>query len=272
MDSFHINFELKPIEKIIPWGENPDLSMHWFGLTDGLLWIRAGIETIYEYSDAARKYFGDNIIYNDYQLARFLEDFSGILPYVREPVPKLLYDKTGEFEKQTDAWKELHYEDEDAVFDKFYDDEFEPLTRWYYNRMLDSGHLVGGPWIGCFRHGDRIKLYWKSDYRLENGSSIWTAPNGIFEMPYAGFVTAVNEFYSAFSEKMDRQVELALHKDWDSIKLDKERLVKENGERKSEFRQKLSLLSEPCQTTDWDKILKIYDKCISSQTGGKNNV
>lgn len=266
MDSFRINFELKPIEKIIPWGENPNLSMHWFGLTDGLLWIRAGAQMIYEYSDAAREYFGDNIRYNEYQLSRFLEDFSGILPYVREPVPKLLYDKTGEFEKQTDAWKELHYEDEDAVFEQFYDDEFEPLTRWYYNRMLDSGHLIGGPWIGCFRHGDRIKLYWKSDYRLENGSSIWTAPNGIFEMPYTGFVTAVNEFYSAFSEKMDRQVELALHKDWGSIKLDKERLVKENGERKNEFRQKLGLLSEPCQTTDWDKILKIYKKYFLLQT------
>lgn len=266
MQSFRINFELKPIDEIIPWGEKPGLSMHWFGLTDGLLWIRAGEQTIYEYSDAAREYFGKNIQYNEYQIARFLEDFSYILPYVREPVPKILYDKISEFEKQTDAWKELHCEDEDAVFDKFYDDEYEPLTSWYYNRMLDSGHLVGGPWIGCFRHGDMVKICWKSDYRLENGSSIWTAPNGIFEMSYAGFETAVNEFYSAFFEKMDRQVELAVQKDWGEIGLDKERLVKVNQERKDEFRQKLSLLSEPCQTADWDKTLEIYKHSLKYGT------
>lgn len=259
MDGLKINFKLQQIDKITPWGESPDFSMHWFGLTDSQLWIQAGGQTIYEYSYAAREYFGENIQYNNYQLSRFLEDFSELFPYLRESVPELFYEKINDFEGQTYAWLMLHDEDEDNVFDKLYDDEYTPLTAWYYDRMLDSGHLTGGPDIGCYRYGDRIKLCWKSDYQLENGSSIWTAPRGIFELQYKEFVSAVNEFYHSFFKEMDKQVDLAVQKDWGNVRLDKTRLIDEHAERKEFFNQKLKLLSEPCNCTDWDAIIAIYN-------------
>lgn len=70
MDSFKINFRLNKLDSIVPWGES-QYSLSWFGLTDGLLWISAGNRTMYEYSDAAREYFGSDIRFNDYQLSRF---------------------------------------------------------------------------------------------------------------------------------------------------------------------------------------------------------
>ena len=63
----------------------------------------------------------------------------------------------------------------------------------------------------------------------ENGSSIWTAPSGVYEMPYSEFVSEVRAFYTAFFEAMDRQVTLALQKDWGDVAVDKAYLAKEQN-------------------------------------------
>lgn len=258
MSSFKINFILNKPDKIVPWGEYP-YSLSWFALTDGLLWICAGNNKIYEYSDAAREYFGCDIRYNDYQLSRFLEDFSEIFRYIREPVPKTFYDRVGEFGELTDAWKQSHTDDPDDIFDKFYDEEYTALTEWYYNRIFDSGHLIGGPHIGCFRYEDMIKIYWESDYTLENGSSIWTSPKGVYELPYIVFIYEVYEFFSSFFSAMDEQVKNAVEMDWGAVRLDKKQLLIENADRKTGFRQKISLLTKPYNSTaDWDRIMTVY--------------
>lgn len=51
MNKLKINFRLQELDKIMPFGTAPDLTFHWFGLTDGYLWIDVGNRTIYEYSD-----------------------------------------------------------------------------------------------------------------------------------------------------------------------------------------------------------------------------
>lgn len=259
MGEFKINFQLQDLDKICPFGSEDNPSLHWFGLTYGLLWINAGNQTIYEYSEAARQYF-TGPQYNDYQISRFLEDFSDTFRYIGESIPKSLYDEIGKFETKMDEWKESHIEDEDEVFELFYDNEYEPLIRWFYDRTLDSGHLVGGPWIGCFRFEDKIKLLWESSYQLENGESIWTAPSGIVEMTYEEFVSSVTEFYESFFAAMDKQVENAVAKDWGNVSLDKERLVKEHEERRSGFFDSIKLLNRPGEETNWNRIMELYDR------------
>jgi hypothetical protein len=72
-----INFKLKELDKMAPWGQEPELSLHWFGLTDGDLWLIFGNQTIYEYSKEAMDFWGSKPTpYNDYQLSRFIEDFT----------------------------------------------------------------------------------------------------------------------------------------------------------------------------------------------------
>lgn len=263
--SFKINFQLQEIDKIIPWGTNRDY-LSWFGLTDGLLWINAGNDVIYEYSQAAREYWKcDDLKFNDYQLSRFLEDLSEIFYFIREPVPEFLYRNIGEFIELTNNWKEQHFDEPDDLFDKFYYDEYATLTEWFFNRILNSGHLIGGPLIGCFRYKDMIKIYWNSDYILDNGKSIWTSPNGIFELKYNDFVDEAERFFNSFFISMDEQVELSVLKDWGKVELDKDGLIKENNERKLVFKQKLSLLH--CQTdtfTDWSSIESLFKKMMES--------
>ena len=137
-----------------------------------------------------------------------------------------------EFDSQLEKWKECHIEEEDEIFEQFYDDEYCGLGQWCWDRSFDSGHLVGGPIIGCFRCEEKIKILWESTFELENGNSIWTAPKGSFEISYNEFVSAVTEFLDLFLEAMNKQVENAVMKEWGNISLDKDRLVKENEERK----------------------------------------
>ncbi|MDE6727365.1 MAG: hypothetical protein K2J80_05430 [Oscillospiraceae bacterium] len=241
MSGFKINFELKTdLNEIAPFGEKGRYSLSWFGLTDGLLWITAGDKTVYEYSDAALKEWGGDTRYNDYYLSRFLEDFSDIFGKISQPVSKELYDSVEDFEELSQNLLD-DIPDDDPEFDRLYD-EYLAKREWFADRIFDSGHLKGGPIIGCFRCDDKLKFYWNGDVPLENGESIWTSPRGSFEMPYCVFVTEVKRFLAEFYAKMDEQIKRALKKDWGEIKVDKEYLVLENAERKIGFDQKLALL------------------------------
>ncbi len=262
-NTFKINFQLKELDKVMPFGGEPDLSLHWFGLTDGLLWINVGEQTIYEYNEDAKKYFGSAVNYNDYQISRFLEDFFGTFRYVGESIPKELYESIDEFDFKTDRWKECYIDEDDEIFDKFYYDEYWELYEWRADRTFDSGHLVGGPLIGCFRCGEKIKILWESDFRLDNGNSIWTSQKGSVEVPYDEFVLAIINFFDAFSRDMDKQVENAVTKEWGGIELDKQRLKKENEERKIGFLQDIAFLKASCNNTDWDKVMLFYSKMES---------
>lgn len=249
MDVFRINFELKAnLDEIVPFGEKGGYSLSWFGLTDGLLWITAGDKTVYEYSDAAMREWGGTR-YNDYYLSRFLEDFSDIFEKIAQPVSKEQYDSVEGFIERSDKQLERLNED-DPEFDRLYDEYLENRT-WFGDRVFDSGHLKGGPLIGCFRCDDKLKFYWNGDYLLESGESIWTAPRGSFEMPYDYFADEVKRFFAEFYVKMDEQVKRSLNKDWGEIKVDKEYLVRENSERKIGFDQKLTLIRR--QSADKNK-------------------
>lgn len=263
MNEFKINFQLQELDKIVPWGEEPHLSLDWFGLTDGFLWIDAGSQTIYEYNEAANNYFGSSNRYNDYNISKFLEDFFDTFKYVGESIPEEIYNDLDEFDAKMEKWKACHIDEEDAVFDQFYFDEYCELGEWNRNRSFDSMHLVGGPYIGCFRCGEKIKILWESEFKLDDGNSIWTAPTGSLELPYDAFVLSVTEFFDSFSAAMDRHVEKAVIKQWENVSIDKQKLIKENDERKSGFLKDIAFLTHPSENTDWSSIRRLYSKMES---------
>lgn len=267
--TFKINFELKELDQVLLWGEIPNQHIHWFGLTDGLLWIDVGEQTIYAYSKEAQEYFAECHPYNDYYLSRFLEDFSELFKRIGESVPRELYDHVEEFEEKAKQWQDLYDIDlSDELFAQFYEEDYLRLTGWLSNRTMDSGHLVGGPLMKFVRCEDRIKIIWDGDYRLENGSNMWKFPSGVCEMSYNEFVDEVTRFFRAFYDAMDKQVESAVKKDWGCVTLDKDRLVSENAERKEGFDQLLIFLSEPLIDTDWDEVSLLHKRMLEEITNG----
>lgn len=255
---FRINYTLKKPEMAVPWGEE-EKHLHWFGLTDGLLWISAGDSVIYEYKEPHPDYFGKQVKYNDYQLSRFIEDILELTSVISESVPESLFDVIEDLDDDFQALKDKYIDKSDEEFDVFYDDVFEPLSEWFYSRFLSSGHLVCGPWIGFFRCGDKIKILWDSD-PLEDGTEMWKDPRGVFGTDYQSFASEVSRFISAFTSDMDDQVSDVANNGIPGVYVDVDALVRENARRKEVFGQQLqSLYSKDKPKTDWNKVLGLYE-------------
>lgn len=262
-----INFKLKDFDKITPVGQEPDLQLSWFWLTDGEVWLKFGDQTIYEYSKEAVQHFGDKQSrYNEYYLVRFLEDFTALFEKISVSIPENFYRLTvnvQKFRNETQKWLAIYdtYEDE---YSDFYFEEYDKLISWTYERSFDSAHLIGGPHLSFFRHKEKIRIVWETEYLLENEISVWTAKDGNFEMNYADFINEVKKFGHNLFEAMDKQIEMTFAKDWQNIKVDKARLVEEHKKRKREFDKNLFFLKqETNEEANWIEIEKLYERMKS---------
>ena len=77
-----VEFELKPVPEIEPWGTAPKLSLHWFGLSDGAYHLELGASHLLEYASIEGW-----PRFVEYQVARLHEDFISMLPDTLETVP-----------------------------------------------------------------------------------------------------------------------------------------------------------------------------------------
>jgi len=259
-----INFKLRDFDKINAVGQEPNLYLSWFWLTEGDLWLKFDNQTIYEYSAEALQHFGDKQSpYNDYYIVRFLEDFTELFEKICVSIPNNFYRLTEsiqQFRNDAKKWLDIYDKDEDEYSD-FYFNEYDKLISWTYERLFDSGHLIGGPHLSFFRHKDKIRIVWDTEHTLENGINLWKAKDGNFEMNYSDFISEVKNFGLSFFESMEKQIDLTLSKDWGDIKVDKERLIEEHKERKQEFNKNLFFLeNEINDETDWVGIEKLYNR------------
>ena len=263
-----INFKLNDFDKIRPVGQESNLFLSWYWLTDGEIWLSFGDNKLYEYSNEAISYFGKENKYNSYFLVRFLEDFMWLFKRIGEPVPDNLYDLTSNitsFLDNTQKWLNIYEsDDEDEEYSDFYFEEYSKLTSWLFDRSFTSIELIGGPTIFFIRSKDRIRIIWLSDETLENGIRLWTAANGSFEMDYSEFTNEVKNFGDTFFKQMERQVELAIAKEWGDVKIDKTNLLKEQKLYQQEFDENYKNLTQnDIQSTNWQEICLLYDRMLS---------
>lgn len=265
-----IHFTLDNIDDICPWGSDggsdADLSLHWFGLTSGTLHLTFGACRIYEYTGAAVAYFGEgHSQYVDYQISRFVEDFSELFRAISESIPKRFYGLTKNlpaFLSDADKWLEKGRCEEDRDDnDDFYDNHYDPLTSWVHNRALVAQHLMAGPNVYFFRYGQKLRIVWEVKGKTEPGADMWTARDGHTEMNYSDFVEAVKDFGNRFFKSMENQVRKAVAKDWGKVKLDKRRLSEEHQERRNQFLGSIAHLEAGAAgETNWQKTSDAYQK------------
>jgi hypothetical protein len=172
----------------------------------------------------------------------------------------IIFKALPKFDTDSKKWLDIYDTDEDEYSD-FYFEEYDKLISWTYQRTFDSGHLIGGPHLSFFRRNNKVRIVWDTEHILENGISLWTAKDGSFEMNYSDFVEKIKVFGQAFFSAMDKQVELAVAKEWENIKIDKQRLVEEHKERKDEFFSTLMLLDEkPTDQTNWTEVEQLFNR------------
>ncbi|XZF13504.1 DUF5984 family protein [Chitinophagaceae bacterium MMS25-I14] len=251
---FRINFQLKPPANISPWG-----SMGWFALSLGEYWLTIGDKQFYEYTSAILEVWnGKEQKYVDYQLARFIEDFTTTFTYIAESLPNDFYAMTqdamifsGFYQKASDTVDDLIYGDtsDEVVY------RAHKIVKWAADRSISAMHLNYGPAIFFFRNGNKLRIVWFAGDKTDEGIPVWTAGNGTLEMAYNEFVIAVEDFKDRIFEAMGQQIALANIMEWPDSYVSKEGRVAEQKEREESFAIRLDMLkSGEIKNTDWNEI------------------
>ncbi|MBW8687750.1 DUF5984 family protein [Chitinophaga rhizophila] len=265
-----INFKLKHPDNIIPWGDDTETTMHWFGLTDGEYWLDINKATLYEYTDEILAGGDpDDSRYVAYQVVRLIEDWTSIFESIAEPIPEGFYaisrncNYLYRFYGAVQQWLEKLSEDPAIDMDAYYE-KYDKTIEWVYSRTLVATHLTGGPSISFFRNGDNISIVWRADHQTANDIPVWTAQNGEVEISYNQFVSEMEDFGKRFFNAMATQIQLAIAKDWGATNINKERLMQEQQERKAAFEKNLEILKgTPTKHTDWDAINVLITEMFS---------
>ena len=257
-------FQLRPIDDIVPWGSEGDYSLSWFGLTDGWYWLKCGEEELFRYADsvlASRKYEGRQQAdppYVDYQVVRLWEDVLEMLPEILTPVPVELLRK---IEPGLDAWRwrgqiaELAFPNEDEISQSM-EAHFNLATTWLQGRKLDVLHPKEGPRIWFWTDGTKMFIRWDNTELTMDGRSVWASTKGTYSMPLATCREEIESFDRRLIEKMGQRVQAIQHS-WDRplIKIDQEALLREQRERANALAEAFQRVKD-CEQTPWNTIAK----------------
>ncbi len=259
-----ITFTLDPIDEIQPWGEPPNLTLNWYGLSYGTYFLEAGQHNLLRYSDAALQWLASQYPkpefrpYVDYQVARLFEDICDIAPHVLEPIPDNLvrYVSSGlhrKWEHECRQWLERKDGDNDA-WNNYYD-----AVGWANRRHLDTGYLLPGATVWFWRRGDLITIAWDNRDHKFDAIPAWSEQQGQFALSAQEFTDELESFRHRFLEAMRSRVE-EVCRSWSraEIAIDLKQLVKEQTLRDSEQLRPLS------PATDWSSVARAINRIAGS--------
>jgi Family of unknown function (DUF5984) len=263
-----LEFKLKPLKEVMPWGEEPELNLHWFGLTDGIYYMNVGEEQLFRSSKEIllhwKKEYPDmdiNCPYVDYHVVRLYEDLLEILADVLQPIPAELQQYI-ESQESTESWENKLWNFFNSTDDEETEELYYLATQWWNScRRLSTMHLSCGQKIWLWRTDDTIHIRWDNESMEIDGIRPWTAVSGDFVLPQAQFEEEVRDFHSRLMTEMSNRIEeLKTNNPIPHISIDLPALEREHEERK------LSLdraLNRPPDVNNWDDVVgainKLYD-------------
>jgi hypothetical protein len=254
-----IDFTLLPVAKVQPWGRQDNLSLHWFGLTDGQYWIEVGENKLFEYSEAAQA--AGTRRYCEYQVVRLHEDLIEMLPDILEPVPDALHpylsgNTAVEWRAALAAWCDRN--SDRLTTDRFYE-LIDAATTWSGTRHLDSGYLSPSTNIVIWSDIEHVYIEWDNRDRLFHGKTAWTAVHGRYKIPRGEFIGVVRTFNERFIGQMsDRIGEVLAGALAPNISIDIPGLLREHEERSRALRDALTQQSQ----TDWKHTEAAIDEIL----------
>ncbi|MHC5676534.1 DUF5984 family protein [Nostoc sp.] len=252
------DFSLRPLKEVQAWGKPPDLSLSWFGFTEGFYRLQVGSEFLLNYSDDfvdlwAKRFpnYGGSFV--DYYLVRLWEDILDMLPDVLEPLPTELSnffekDETAWFEWKNDAvnWVDNQPNEDKAI------EAFELAVSWQDTRRLDAGYLQNAPRIWIWSTDRDVIISWdNTDIALE-GIQVWSTRQGHYYIKRNEFLDEVRAFHDQLMGEMAERVESVCDR-WcrSEIYVDTQHLRYEQQDRKTWFDQAL----KRSPSVSWDDTL-----------------
>lgn len=228
--TFKIEFRLRPIEQITPWGAPPNLMLGWFGLSDGDYCIETSAGRLLTYEDGS---------WCAYQVARLFEDLNSTLPHVLEPVPE---DVSARFF----AWR-ANPAAEAVPADSALAEAWLGAQAWWGSRQLDFSHLTAAPGLHMWRSGSMVNMRWRA--ALTNTAMAVTHAD--LALPVDVFESRIASFFEDFLTQMGQRVDLIARQGWcgQACDVDVDGLV-------SEQRQREYAAARPfgTPTTDWNSV------------------
>jgi hypothetical protein len=253
-------FKLSPLEGVHVWGEHPNTSLSWFGLTQGDYRIKVGSEYLFNYSEPYTKYliktfpeYSFNTTLVDYYVVRLWEDILEILPSILEPVPKEIqhyldsgYENYLALENKATGWQESQMKkgmNETATWKIV-----ELANSWLNNRWLDSAYLSPSARIWIWSDESDVIVSWDNREIKVETIPVWSASYGNYRINKEDFINVVRKFNNYLFAEMYERVETVCQNWKDSkIKVDFENLKSEQKNRATWLENSLNKVHK----TDW---------------------
>lgn len=245
------NFTLVSLEEIEPWGSDGNLSLHWFGLTDGHYWIEVGASKLLEYSRTAQEQGVSRFC--EYQVARLYEDVTQLAALALEPIPvDLIAHMAGAGRKRTlsrlSAWCDKHPERDDDD----YWSTVDAACTWIGQRELDTAYLSPSADIALWSDESMVHIEWDHREKLIEGYAAWSAPFGSYSLARSEFAAECLSLHerlmTAMSERVERAVSGAFPPE---VRIDADGLLREHAQR---CRLSMSDLVQLPASTDWPAV------------------
>ncbi len=205
-----VEFQLRPVDEIQPWGEEGRFSLSWFGFSDGFYGLRLGSHRLLHYSEDALSISADenesvaSCPWVQYQVVRLWEDLLEILPSVLEPVPSRLVPLTNLSRDERYEWDEAARwwaTSEKEIF------AVESVGAWLSEHVLDTGYLSPSSSIVLWSFADSVTVKWDNSDRLLDGVPAWSELCGSHTMSRDSFLAGVQAFNDDFMSQMATRVE-----------------------------------------------------------------
>lgn len=244
-------FELDAVEDVPAWGEAEERSLHWFGLTSGRYWISTPLGEALRYAHERQNVAKLNSPYVDYYVARLFEDLQVVLPFVLEPVPADIADRTSDREWYARSVRWM--EEEGATEERF--DLWYGANQWWGDRQLDTGYLVEGPNFYLWRIGDEVFIRWEQGSGEER---VWETPCGQFVVHVSEFEAAGRGFLDEVIRQMCDRVRIIATQGWQRADcfLDVKALIEEQQQRTARIED----LKTTRTNTDWAATRRFLDR------------
>jgi hypothetical protein len=230
-----IQFELRNIDSIVPWGENGSRRLHWFGLSDGCFCIDTPAGRLLEHSGPEDPDLGRP--WCEYQVVRLFEDLVTAWPVVSEPIPSDVI-------KRHTVWN--------ACKGRVIDDEIaEEVGFWWSERRVDFSYLQPAPELTLWRVGLDVHVKWAA-------TAPWSPATADLTLPYNSVREAIAAFFDDFLAQMAVRVAEIEHHGWrrEDCEVDVPGLVREQQQRMDEAKSALAM-SRP---TDWNLVRRRLDQ------------
>lgn len=244
-------FELSSVESIQPWGEEPNLSLSWFALTDGIFRVNVGDNTLFRYSKEITRHWEMKNQDANYQIAAFARDFLDCVAPAIDPIPDYLHPVAWNWDLLREVL--IQSKEHDASYEAF---------RWLEERSPWASYLTQCPEICFIRKENNIIIGWDNRDCIIDSLQVWESNFGTFVISVDDFLKECRSFADRLLDEMYNRISMIESGELKAqIYLDPEALLKQHEAWRTEFGEYFSCRNNP--DIAWEENKKAFDSIVS---------